>query len=345
MNGRERFIKACKGEAVDRPPVWIMRQAGRYLPEYLKVREKHSFMEVCRTPELVAEVVMQPLRRFPLDAAILFSDILVVPEALGQRVDYPEGGPKLSPAIDNEKAINDLKAPDDIRASLGYVALGLQAIREQIGEEKALLGFSGAPYTLATYMIEGAGSKKYFKTKEMIFSRPALFLKLMHVLADTVASYLRMQAEEGADALQLFDTWAGELSPPDYERFVLPFVQRIVDSLADTGKPVIYFAGGMAGSLPLIEQSGAGVLGVDFRTSMKDVLSRLTKRIALQGNLDPMLLFGEQAEIRSRVRLIHDEMKNGHGHIMNLGHGVLPKTPIENVEAFVDETLRLGERA
>lgn len=338
---KERFLAACRNEKTDRPPVWIMRQAGRYLPEYMKLREKHSFLDFCRKPELAREVAMQPLRRFELDAAILFSDILVVPEAMGLTVEYPKGGPVLQPVIDSEAALSILKMPD-VNLELGYVGDALEAIRDGIGKDRALIGFAGAPYTLATYMVEGGGSKKISKLKLMMYQQPHVVEKILDMTTEVVIEYLKMQIERGADVVQIFDTWAGELSPNDFARFELPRIQKIVNALKPCGAPVIYFVKGVGGLLDMLGQIDADVLGVDWRISIAEFRKRVGYNFTVQGNLDPLELYAPPDYIRKRVREIYRETE-GKGHIFNLGHGVTPKTPIEGVEAFVDEVLKLGE--
>ncbi len=342
MNSRERFLNACRCQKVDRPPVWIMRQAGRYLPEYRELRRKHAFAEICRTPELAREVALQPLRRFPLDAAILFSDILVVPEAMGLTVDYLEGGPKVGPALDSPFAVDTLQTAD-AASKLEYVGDAVAAIREGIGPDKALIGFAGAPYTLATYMVEGGSSKRFETIKHLAYRHPETIQNLLKKLTLVVRDFLRMQVERGADAIQIFDTWAGELSVPDFERLALPAVRRIVSGLSDLNVPIIYFVNGVGGKLRQIEQSGADVLGVDFRSSLTYARRRIRTKVSLQGNLDPMELFAPEHYIRQRVRDLDGEMAGYFGHILNLGHGILPDTPIEGVETFVDEVLKLAE--
>ena len=341
MKPRDRFIAACHRKAVDRPPVWIMRQAGRYLPEYRALRAKHSFGEICREPELVLEAALQPLRRFPLDAVILFSDIMVVPEAMGVRVEYADGGPQLHLKIESRDDIEALNDPD-VGEALGYVGEALEAIRGEIGADMTLLGFSGAPYTLASYMVAGGGSGRGSAVKLMAYRNPEVLERLLERLSPVVSSYLRLQAVRGADALQLFDTWAGELSPSGFERFALPWVERIVADLRDLEVPIIYYTNGVAGLLPQISACDFDVLGVDWRISLDEVRRRTGNRFALQGNLDPRELFAPESHIRRRVREIHEEMGGRPGHIFNLGHGVCPDTPLEGVAAFVDEITRLG---
>jgi len=342
MNGRERFLAACNLQPVDRPPVWVMRQAGRYLPEYMEVRAKHDFLEVCRSPELVTEVTMQPLRRFELDAAIIFSDILVVPEAMGQKVTYPKGGPRLSPTIRQASDLAHLKECEPEK-DLAYVGDALRLMRQTMGEDRALLGFAGAPYTLATYMVEGGGSRHQEQTKRLAFGDPELMDELLERLADSVARFLKLQIDAGADAVQLFDTWAGDLSPTDFERLALKPARRVTEKLADLGVPIIYFINGIAAHLEAAADSGATALGIDWRMDLAEARRRTGGRMALQGNLDPLVLSGPTSVIRERVRAIHDSLDGAPGHIFNLGHGVLPTTPIEGVAAFVDAVLELAK--
>lgn len=339
MKPRERFLAAASGRPVDRPPVWVMRQAGRYLPEYRAVKERHSFQEMCRTPELAAEVTLQPLRRFPLDAAILFSDILVIPEALGVGVEYREGGPVLSRA---------LRRPDDLATlettglmeRLAFVPAALQAIRASLGADRALLGFAGAPFTLAVYMIEGGASKQFLETKRLLYAQPAVLHALLARLTDAVIPYLLAQAEAGADAVQLFDTWAGELAPAVFRAFTLPYVQRIAEALREAGVPLIYYINGAAGLLDAMAESGASVLGVDWRCELASVAMRT--RLPLQGNLDPFLLFAPEAAIEAEVRRVHESLA-GHPHLFNLGHGIFPQAPLTGMDAFVRAVTRLNE--
>lgn len=336
MNARERFLAACNRQPVDRPPVWVMRQAGRYLPEYLEVRAKHEFLEVCRSPALVTEVTMQPLRRFAgLDAAIIFSDILVVPKAMGQEVTYPKGGPQLAPPIREAADLGRLKECEPEK-DLAYVAEALVQMRRVMGEDRALLGFAGAPYTLATYMVEGGGSRHQEQTKRLALRDPGLMDALLERLADAVARFLKLQIEAGADAVQIFDTWAGDLSPVDFERLALAPARRVTEQLAPLGVPVIYFMNGIAAHLEAAAGCGATALGIDWRLDLAEARRRTGGRLALQGNLDPLVLSGPPAIIRQRVQAIHDSLEGAPGHIFNLGHGVLPTTPIEGVATFVN---------
>lgn len=336
MISRQRFIAACKGEPVDRPPVWIMRQAGRTLPEYRALREKYDFKKLTTTPMLAAEVTLQPLRRFPMDAAIIFSDILVVPEAMGLKVEYE---PKLgvSPLV-NSKADVDSLAAAGAAERLSYVADALAAVRLELGDEKALLGFAGAPFTVASYMIEGGSSKSYSAIKKLMFREPQVFGELLGKVADVTADYLSMQIDAGADAVQIFDSWAGELSQRDFEAFALPYVRRIIERVNAKGAPVIYYINGVGTLLESAAKSGAAVIGVDWRLSLKEVRRRLGNNTVVQGNLDPGVLFADAAEIERRTHEMIDET-GGTSHIANLGHGVAPDTPLEGISAFVDAVI------
>jgi uroporphyrinogen decarboxylase len=344
MTPRDRFLAACRVQPVDRPPVWLMRQAGRYLPEYRALREQHDFVSVCHRSELAAEVTLQPVRRFGMDAAILFSDILVVPEALGQTIAFPEGGPTVSPPLRTAADLASLSGGSPVDR-LGFVGEALHRIRAELGHDRALLGFAGAPYTLATYMIEGGTSKNQAETKRIAFSQPELLDDLLARLASVVTDYLRLQLAAGADAVQLFDTWAGDLSPEDYERFALRPARSVIQGLTGLGAPVIYFVNGLASHLEAAATAGATVLGVDWRIDLAEVRRRVGPGVALQGNLDPLLLMASPAEIARRVRDLHHRLSGAPGHVFNLGHGVLPQTPLRGVEAFVAAVAALGDGA
>ena len=327
------FLAALRGESPARRPIWIMRQAGRYLPEYLAVREKTSFIDLCKTPELAAEVTLQPIRRFGFDASILFSDILVLLEPMGATFQFGDSGPSMEGPIRKEAQIDALRVVDP-REHLGYVADTIRILKRELGETP-LIGFAGAPFTLASYLVEGGGSKDYKEVKTLMFTEPELFARLMDKLADQVAAHLLMQVEAGVDAVQLFDSWAGVLSPEDYERFCLPGVKRIMARLAESGVPRIFFAKGTAPYLELVASSGADALGLDWTINLRDALPRVGWR-PVQGNMDPVLLFGAETEIRRRALDICRQGDDGPGHVFNLGHGILPKTPISAVEALVD---------
>ncbi|MCO4760654.1 MAG: uroporphyrinogen decarboxylase [Myxococcales bacterium] len=336
MSARERMIAALRGEPTDRPPVWLMRQAGRHLPEYRAVRAGRTFMEVVRNPDLAAEVTLQPVTRYGLDAAILFSDILTIPEAMGIDVTFPKGiGPRLNPTVRTAEEVAALP-PGDVRGTLDYVAGAVRETRRRLGEDTALLGFSGAPWTLACYMIEGGSSKSYSLIRSMVYREPETLRSLLDRLADLVIDYLRMQVEAGVDAVQLFDTWAGELRREDYERIVLPSTKRIIKTLRDDGINVVLFAKHPGHLLESCISAQPTAIGVDWRVGMSHAVDRAAPHgISVQGNLDPAELFASPEWITRRVQEIHAGVGGRTGHVFNLGHGVWPSTPISGVEAFV----------
>ncbi len=337
MNSLERFLKASRFENVDRPPVWMMRQAGRTLPEYRSLREKHSFWKICRTPELATEVTLQPIRRFPIDAAVIFSDILVIPDAMGLEVSFT---PKLSisPVIQTAADVDRLDV-SQIEKQLDYVAETIRCVNREIGSQKAVLGFSGAPFTISSYMIEGGGSRHFIKVREMMYRQTQLFLDLQEKLVQAISMYLILQAKASATAVQLFDTWAGELNPKDYSRFVQPFVKSIIENVKKCSDiPVIYYINGIGNLLSAAASTGADVIGVDWRMTLTQVRQVLGDKTVVQGNLDPALLFAPEDEIRQRVRQMIAET-NGLGHIVNLGHGLIPESPLSGIEAFIETVI------
>jgi uroporphyrinogen decarboxylase len=276
------------------------------------------------------------LRRFPIDAAVIFSDILVVPAALGVDVKFA-GGLSLEPPIRSASDLSSLNT-SGIVAKLDYVAQALKIVRRELADERALLGFAGAPYTVASYMIEGGGSKTYSKLKSLMYRQPQVFERLLTLVTNATVEYLRMQVDCGVDAVQLFDSWASELSPPDYRKFVLPYVKRIIERLSGTGIPVIYFINGVGNLLEDAQATGADIMGIDWRLSLSEVRRRLGADTIVQGNLDPGVLYADPAEIRRRTQKMIDET-GGIGHIVNLGHGVAPDTPLEGIEAFIQATI------
>lgn len=339
----DTFLKALRGEKRDYTPIWIMRQAGRYLPEYQKVRSKVDFLTLCKTPELAAEVTIQPVEILKVDAAILFSDILIPVEPMGMRLEFSESkGPVLYDPIRTERDILRLKKIKS-EEDLPFV---IETIRILLKELKVpLIGFSGAPFTLATYMIEGGSSKNFINTKRIMYSAPDLFSILMERITDTVIDYLLSQINAGVHAVQIFDSWAGILSPADYERYVLRFVQEIISTIHNRSNvPVIYFAFNAGSMLRLIKQSGADVLGLDWRIDIGDAIDIIGSDVAVQGNLDPCTLFGSRDLIRDRVKRILLGAKKAKGHIFNLGHGILPETPVDNAVALVEEVHELSSR-
>jgi uroporphyrinogen decarboxylase len=339
----DRLLRACRFQEVDRAPVWMMRQAGRYLPEYRAVRGKTDFLTLCKTPELASEVSLQPYRILGVDAVIMFSDILIPIEAMGMKLDIIESkGPVLEDPIRTEEQLNKLIIPDPLEKT-GFVMKVIRMLREELTNEAPLIGFAGAPYTLASYMVEGGTSRHYTEIKRMMFSNPALLHKLLEKIADTVVEYLNAQIEAGAEVVQLFDTWAGDLSSADFEEFALLYQQRIFDKLhrgpEGLGVPAILYVNGCSHVLEKMAESGANVLSIDWRIDIADARRRLDEKgfvdIALQGNLDPGALLGTAESITEGVRGI---LKGAgtKGHIMNLGHGIMPMVPVENARVFIE---------
>lgn len=326
-----RLLAACFGQPVDRPPVWMMRQAGRYLPEYRKVRERLSFLELCRDVDAAAEVSLQPFRRFGPDGVIFFSDILVPVEAMGVRVEFGDGGPELPEPVRSASEVARL-ARFDPAERIGFTGEILGRLRREVGGNAAVLGFCGAPWTLASYMIEGGGSKSFAVIKTMMLRDAATLRQLLDLCADVAAEVLSFQIASGAQAVQLFDTWAGELSPEDYREWALPAARRTIAGIRRQGAPVILYVNGCGGILEDMAGSGADVLSVDWRLSIAEARRRVPGK-ALQGNLDPAVLLGTPEETRRRTRALVAQT-GGRAHIVNLGHGVLPSARIDCVEAF-----------
>jgi uroporphyrinogen decarboxylase len=325
-----RLGNALRGLPVDRPPVWFMRQAGRYLPEYRAVRERVSFLELCRDPDLACEVTIQPVTRFALDAAIVFSDILTVPEALGLEVVFDQGhGPRLPVTLRTEADVRRLKRPD-VASALPVVPATIRRFRDA-RPDIPILGFAGAPFTLLCYMVEGHGSQDWLETKRLLLSSPGTARRVLDLVADVVGDYLQLQIDAGAAAVQLFDTWAGILSPEDWRTFVLPSVHRTLERVK--GAPRIFYTRNLGPFLHLVRETGADVIGLDWRIDLPHARTVLGST-PIQGNLDPVALFGPPDEVRARVHRICDEA-GPLGHVFNLGHGVLPSTSIESVEAMV----------
>ena len=338
----DTFLRACRGEEVEYTPVWLMRQAGRYLPQYQAVRANVDFLTLCKTPELAAEVTLQPIEILGVDAAILFSDILIPVEAMGMTLEFPEkSGPTLSEPIRNKSAVDKLVVPDT-EDDMPFIIRIIKILREKLSVP--LIGFSGAPFTLATYMIEGGSSKNFIHTKRMMFQNNRLFQYLMDKLTLTVTSYLTAQIRAGVQVVQIFDTWAGAVTPYDYKKSILPFVKRTIAELKKEGVPIIYFANDCAGILKEIKKSGADVVGIDWRIDIGDAIRKLGKKTTVQGNLDPCALFLSKEEIEERVKDILWKGETAKGHIFNLGHGILPETPVENAIALVEAVHKYGKK-
>jgi len=313
-----------------------MRQAGRYMAEYRALRQKYTILEIIKTPELAVEVTMQPLQAFNLDAAIIFADILPLLEGLGLQLEFVKGeGPVIHNPIRAPAEIEALRRPDP-RESLSFTLQAVALARRELAGRVPLIGFSGAPFTLASYAIEGGSSRHYILTKTLMYEHPQAWRVLMEKLAWTVGEYLYAQAEAGAQALQLFDSWAGSLAPADYAEFVLPYTQQAIRRARESGAPVIHFATDTAGMLPLIKEAGSDVIGLDWRIELQQARQILGDAVALQGNLDPVALFAPLPTLQKRAAAVLDQAKGHPGFIFNLGHGILPQTPVENVAGLVD---------
>ena len=336
--GNDRLLRALRRRPVDATPVWLMRQAGRYLPEYRRVRERAGdFLTLCKTPELACEVSLQPIERYPLDAAIVFSDILTIPDAMGLGLGFRENeGPYFSLPARDEAQINALRAPVP-GEDLSYVTETIRLVRRELAGRVPLIGFSGSPWTLAAYMVEGRASRDFAVIKQMMFDRPALLERLLDVLAESVAAYLDAQIEAGADCVMIFDTWGGVLSGDRYLRFSLAPARRAIAKLKSRrDAPVILFTKGGGAWLEDMAAAGCDALGLDWTVNLADARRRVGAKVALQGNLDPVALFASEQVIRSETRRILQEFGAGPGHVFNLGHGVLQQTDPAKVAVLVD---------
>ncbi len=329
------FLRACRKEEVERTPIWIMRQAGRYLPQYRAVREKSDFLTMCKTPELAAEVTIQPVDLIGVDAAIIFSDILVIPEAMGMHLDMVESkGPVFPHPIRNE---NDFKMLKDIDAhkDLKYVLDAVSLAKKELNGRVPLIGFAGSPWTLLTYMVEGKGSKNFSEIKKLIYNNPKLAHKLLEKISNAVADYLSAKIEAGANAVQIFDTWGGILSQNDFKEFSLNYIEQIISKVKRNNEPIIVFAKGVHYKLDDIVNAGADVIGLDWTMDIGKVRNEVGGKVALQGNLDPTVLYGSKEKIREEVKRVLNSYGKGSGHIFNLGHGILPDVDPENAKALV----------
>jgi len=332
-NMNDRLLRACRRETVDRTPVWMMRQAGRYLKEYRDIRAKVSFLDLCKDTDLATEVSLQPYRILGVDAVIFFSDILIPVEAMGVSVSLTDKGPEIADPIRSHPDVDRLRVPDPA-GETPFVGSILRKLRSELKNEVPLIGFAGAPWTLASYMIEGGGSRTFAEIKGMAFREPALLHKLLDKLANTVSSYLLFQIESGAQVIQLFDTWAGELNRDDYEEFALPPTRKVFEAIGNRVPRILYINGSSA-ILESMATSGAEVISLDWRISLAEATIRVGDRVALQGNLDPVLLLGARDRLLAKTAEIL-EQGGSSGHILNLGHGILPPTPVENARAFIE---------
>ncbi len=335
MEISDRFLRACHREPVDATPVWFMRQAGRYMPEYRAIREKYSLLEICQRPELAAEVTLQPVRALGVDAAILFADILLPVIPLGLGLEFAKGeGPVIGKPV---RTMNDVQTlnPFHAETDLGYVMEAIRILRGELNGAP-LIGFCGAPFTVASYIVEGGASRDFLKTKTMMYCASNVWHALMERLSKILADYLVAQIRAGAQAVQVFDSWVGALSPQDYETFVLPYSQKVLQAAKMEGVPVIHFGTNTATLLPLMKRAGGDVIGLDWRIPLDEGWILLGNDIAVQGNLDPAALFAPLPEIKTRVHDILRRAAGRPGHIFNLGHGILQHTPVDHVKAVVD---------
>ena len=334
-----RFVKACKAQPVDRTPVWFMRQSGRYMAEYRAVRKQYSLIEICKKPAVAADVTITAAEALNVDAAIIFADLLLPLEVMGLPFHFSTGeGPVIEKPVRDQADVARLRT--DRAADLGYVAEAVRLVCKHFGARLPVIGFCGAPFTLASYMIEGGGSRNYVHAKKMMYSSPAAWDELMHKLVSVVAEYAAEQARAGADVIQIFDSWVGCLSVEDYRKYVLPRTTELVKSLQKTGVPIIYFGTDSATLLRSMKETGAEVIGLDWRIPLDEGWKTLGSAGAVQGNLDPVLLFADWKELKSRAEDILRRAAGRPGHIFNLGHGILPETPVDNVKAlarFVQE--------
>jgi uroporphyrinogen decarboxylase len=336
-----RFLDACWGKPVDRTPVWLMRQAGRYLPDYMRVRSKCTFLELCKTPDLAAEVTIQPVDILGVDAAILFSDILTPVEPMGMKLDFVPG-PVFENPIRTMDDVENLRIPQ-MEEDVPYVLETIRILRRELAAKVPLIGFGGAPFTLACYMVEGKGSKDFARIKQMMYAAPEVYGALMEKVTEMDRHYLNAQIAAGAQAIQIFDTWGGILSPADYERFVLPYTAKLIAGLDKADIPVIHFVKGAGTMLDTVKKVGGNVMGLDWHVDLGKARDILGAGMAVQGNLDPTVLYAPREFIEKEVKRILDENAGRPGHIFNLGHGILPTVPPENAIFMVECVHRLSQ--
>ena len=341
--GNETFLKACRGEATDHTPVWLMRQAGRYMKEYMALKEKHSFLEMCRTPEIACEVTMQPINAFELDAAIIFADILLPLEGMGIKLEFAKNmGPVIKNPVRSRADIDAIRIIDP-EEDVPYLLEAIKLVKKELNGKVPLIGFAGAPFTLASYIIEGGGSKNYIHAKSLMFSDPEYWHKLLSKITELTGLYLNAQIDAGAQVVQIFDSWAGCLGPDDYKEFVLPYTKKVIDSV--NGRvPVINFSTSTGTYLEILKEAGGDVMGVDWKVRLDEAWERIGFDKGIQGNLDPTTLFGPIPEMKKRVKEILAQADGRPGHIFNLGHGIILGTPVDNVRALVDAVHEYSQR-
>ena len=337
MEPDKRFLRACRRQPTDMTPIWLMRQAGRYMQEYRDLRRSYGILEIIKSPELACEVTLQPLNAFDLDAAIIFADILPPLEGMGLELEFIKGeGPVIHNPVRSRADVLALRTPPP-EDSLSFTLQALSLVRQELDSRKIpLIGFSGAPFTLASYAIEGGSSRNFKLAKSMMMSEPALWQEMMNRLSSVVGHYLLAQAQAGAQALQIFDSWVGALSPDDYRRFVLPYTRKAIAIAQDANVPIIHFGTNTNGMLEQIRDAGGDIIGVDWRIDLDAAWKRLGPDVAIQGNLDPIALFAPWPELKKRAEMVLDQAAGRPGHIFNLGHGILPHTPVDNVRRLVD---------
>jgi uroporphyrinogen decarboxylase len=339
-----RFLRACRREPVDQTPVWFMRQAGRYMPEYRAIRANHTLLDICARPELAAEVTLQPIEALDVDAAIIFADILLPLVPMGIDLHFAQvEGPVISNPVRQSGDVDALRVLDPEEATPATLE-AIRLVARDLSGRVPVIGFAGGPFTVASYMIEGGSSRNYLHTKQIMYGQPEVWTALMEKLSDMTARYLRGQVEAGAAAVQIFDSWAGALSPYDYRERVLPYVARIVDAVRPLGVPVILFGTSTAGLLHVLAEAGTDVVGADWRIELDEAWDRIGHDRAIQGNLDPVLLFGPRDALDRGIRHVLDRAGGRPGHIFNLGHGILPQTPVDNVRYTVDRVRELSQR-
>jgi uroporphyrinogen decarboxylase len=334
MTGAQRFLRACLRKPVDVTPVWFLRQAGRYMAEYQAVRRHHSLLEICRTPQLAAEVTITAAEKLDVDAAIIFADLLLPFTPMGLDFEFVNGeGPVVHKPVRTASDIDRLRT--DRVSELGYVSEAIRKVAAHFKDRLGIIGFCGAPFTLASYMVEGGGSRNWIETKKLMYSDPGAFRALLEKLVEVLAPYCRQQIEAGADAIQIFDSWVGSLSVQDYREFVLPLTTELIRRVQSFGVPVIYFGVDTASLLPAMRSTGADVLGLDWRVPLDAAWAAIDHACAVQGNLDPITLFAPHDLLRNRIRSILSQAAGHPGHIFNVGHGIVPGTPVESVQAAV----------
>jgi uroporphyrinogen decarboxylase len=343
-DGRTLFERACRGERAERVPIWIMRQAGRYLPEYRKLRESVAFKDATKTPDVAAEITLQPMRRFPLDAAILFSDIMTPLEGMGVALDF-NPGPVLHSPVRSAEAARALR-PLEPERDTPFVLEAIRHVRAELSADRALIGFAGAPFTLFCYIVQGSGSKDFMDARAFLRAESVASMTLLELLGDSMVAYLVAQAKAGADVVMLFDSWVGLLGPDTYRRFVLPVMRRVVQGIRSrVDRPVIYFTNGGASLLGEIRQVEADVVGLDWTLPLSSALDRLGPEAVVQGNLDPAALFAPRAELESAARTVLDEGAGARAHVFNLGHGIHHATQPDQVAFLVDRVHEMSSRA